>query len=363
MDINTEPGTSTQVDPEALMDEIADAGWDDSSDEGPGSDPTTPPTEGNSDDEGTVKPHQNPPTPGDGQPVEGEGKQVEPKDDTATPADGDAEAKTKAEEDERLRKELLGKSEVESDSIESLREKLSASSRESRENRDQLTAITAMLLDKKNLEIVTLKDGSLDLKAKDEYYAELTDDKIPAIELSQDEKDLFDTDRDAAIALVAKKTMAAVQAVQPEAIQGNDNVVVLSDNEQVKLFDEVAGKKLSNGTDMYPDMNTDEVKNMMADLYGDPASSSFADWMESDKSGSNYKFGLHLLYGAVHRVLAPAKAIQADTEAQAAATNKKNQEGLSSSDGSAVPDAGAGESDSRSAADVEMDRIADASYA
>ena len=372
MNSNTEPGMSTTTDQSAeaerLMDEIAGAGYSEASDDDPGTNPTTPPEEGNLPDGDAVvpvQPHQNPATPDNGQPVDGDGKQVTPADPNADPnaVTPEEAAKTAADDAERLRKEGQGRAVVEPDSMDTLREKLSSSSRESRANLDQLTAIKEMLK-AKGLDVIVTKGNQLAVAPNAEYYSELPTDQLPNTfkDMSQDEKDMLSgiENPEEAVSMIEKKVIAATKAMRPDATASTDDVVI-SDSDQIRVFDETAGKKLSNGSEMFPDMAKDDIKNEMADLYSDPAYAPLADMME--KSPENFAFGLGLLYNTVNRFAAPQKVIQADAAAQAAALKDKNIKGLSADGTTAVPDAGSGAPDNRSQADIEMDTIANASYA
>jgi len=284
---------------------------------------------------------QNDPAPGDGQPgkddsegtVDGTVDTSEAsKDDKATEPDAQAEPEEtdeeKAKREEALLNDLLGLSNTKPETVETVREKYQASSREAHALRDERSAIDQMLADK-GVQLIQVGEGKYDLVANEKYMEDLDDKLIPDVfsSLSDAEKELAEDKPEEFAKLITKKAMAETQAMRPQANAREDQAVI-SDATREEVYNNFINAKLADGkTPRYPDASDEKVVDYMLKLYKDPSNEALVDAMQ--KSPEMYHIGMEALYNKVYRVIAPQKAIEADAKAQQKRKEEENKKGLS----------------------------------
>jgi hypothetical protein len=127
---------------------------------------------------------------------------------------------------------------------------------------------------------------------------------------------------------------------------------VIAPLEVETCFQDLVNARLGDGkTPRYAGADKPETQQYMRQIYDDPGSESFRNWMNGSKQ--NFSFGLAMLHGKVAHALGPRLAQQADAQYQ----HKQRTKAGASLQGDQV---GGSSSGVKSAVDLEMDRIANA---
>lgn len=225
----------------------------------------------------------------------------------------------KGPDEDALMREALGLKKVEPDTVDSLKARYEASSKEAHRLVEEDRAKAQALVDA-GVEFTRTADGKFALKANQKYLDNLKPEDMPDVfaKLSDEDKELVTKD---VASKIVKMALAEVLPKRPIAkATGEDSVLP---GEQVdKCFTDLGEDKLGNGQPRYADIKDESVVRYMRELYDRPDRAGLRQWM--NQSQENFKSGLSMIHAEVFRVRAPLLAAKKDAEA----ARKSEQEKL-----------------------------------
>jgi len=259
------------------------------------------------------------PQPGDGE------ETPEPKVEESKSAEDDAASDAEdlsPEEAERRERDMIGLSDTDPDTPESLKKKLSASTEEGKALRMTLNAVLDML-ETGGVTVAELGNGKLGLVPVEGYFEELDETDMPVKYENLPEGVRENISKEQYETSILRPTLAALNAARPQATATPEQVrlpVEVVD----ECFSEMGTAKLK-GTDIprFQDIADPDIQDRMFSLYEDPAFAPFAAAMNTSKAAM--KVGLGLLYSRVAYALGPSRAKKADAAAAKAKQEQRNQ--------------------------------------
>jgi hypothetical protein len=216
----------------------------------------------------------------------------------------------KGSDEDALMREALGLPKVEPDTVDNLKARYEASSKEAHRLVEEDRAKAQALVDA-GVEFTRTADGKFALKASQKYLDNLKPEDMPDVfaKLSDEDKELVTKD---VAGKIVKMALAEVLPKRPIAkATGEDSV--LSCEQVDKCFTDLGDEKLGNGQPRYADIKDESVVRYMRELYDRPEMDGFRRWM--NQSQENFKRGLSMIHAEVFRVRAPMIAAKKDAEA------------------------------------------------
>lgn len=272
--------------------------------------PETPPAE---------KPPESP-APSAGQPAEG---QATPKSEEAgekTAEGAEKEGETISPEDAaKIERHRLGLSDVEPESVETLKERVAASTREGKSLRGTLNQVLDLVA-RSGSTVAELDDGTLGLVPLDSYWEELSE--LP-LEYADQPAEFREKVTEEEFNAIQKDTAAALSAARPQPTATPEQVrlpVAVLD----ECFDEMGvSKVVVTGDPLFPEIQDPDIQERMFNLYNEDQFEPFRAAMNTSKVAM--KMGLTYLYSRVAWVLGPQKAAKADAAAAKIAEAEKRK--------------------------------------
>lgn len=206
----------------------------------------------------------------------------------------------------------LGLKAKEPETVESLKTKLTASSREAHELVQWRKTLDQHLADS-GLKVTKGKDGKfLYVMADEDRYTKYVSkilEGVGDIDLTDDQKELAVSDPAKFAKQIAQKVASEVLNRPRAAAHAADTE--MADDECGKLTEAFATAKGPDGKPLYPEYDT--LEPYIADvLQSENTPEGFRKWMLLNPE--NYNFGMKAAYAIVHRAAAPMLAALADKE-------------------------------------------------
>jgi len=211
---------------------------------------------------------------------------------------------------EKQARSALGLENQEPDTVDTIRQRYEASSRENTRIKTKLDAVQGKLTEK-GLKVVETDDG-IDFVPDKEYTATQSDELTGQIlsSLSQSDKDAAADDPDAFAGKVINEVLS--KTAGPKPTKSVDEVTIGEPIKQLARAT-VVNAKDAEGNSKFPDYES--LEPYIKSVTDDPSTpSDFTQFM--NRSQENYEFGLKLLYGRVHQTVAPLIAAQKDAQQQ-----------------------------------------------
>jgi hypothetical protein len=227
----------------------------------------------------------------------------------ASKADGTKE-QPKGPDEDSLMREALGLPKVEPETVDTLKARYEASSKEAHRLIEEDKAKAQALADA-GVEFTRTKEGTFALKANQKYLDSLKPEDVPDIygKLAAEDQEVVTKE---VAAKIARMAIAEVLPKRPIAKATGEDAVL--PGEQVdRCFSDLGEAKLSDGQPRYADIKEDSVVRYMRELYDRPEREGFRKWM--NQSADNFKQGLSMIHAEVFRVRAPMLARKKDAEA------------------------------------------------
>ena len=216
-------------------------------------------------------------------------------------------------------REALGLPKPEPETVDLLKSKYEASSREAHRLVEMDKAKMSALAEA-GVEFVQLSDGKFTLKANQKYMDSLKDTDLPNVyaKLEESDKQLVD---EGVASKIVKMALSEVLPKRP-IVKATEAEPVIPIDDVNRIFDDLAGQKLSNGQPRFADITEPATMGYMREIYDRPNMAGLRSWM--NQSQENFKEGLSLIHAYVFRVRAPLLAAKKDAEA----AKKQEQEKL-----------------------------------
>lgn len=250
------------------------------------------------------------------------------KKDDAAKSDEDKAREEAAKKEEAIkeRRKKLGLDILQpAETVESLREKLRASSTEAKSLAAEKKAIEAFFKEQKLL-LNKGKDGKFALIADKDYQPAISAEQMADVysRLSKEDKELFDADPVKGAAAIAKHVVTELAGKMPKV---SDQPVYqeIEAKVQDRLFDEMAKATFDDKSPRYPNLADDDVVDLIAEQWNSdiPVMQDLKKFMLSSEDA--YKLGMDLLYAKAWRVVAPEKIKAAELAKQKEAEAAKNK--------------------------------------
>ena len=206
------------------------------------------------------------------------------------------------------------------ETIDTVREKLKASSREGHRLAEERKALNEVL-SSVGVELVSKTDGSFGLKATENYLTELKDEDVPDIysRLSPEDQELVEPD---VAKKIAKLAMADMVTKAPKTNASQDDVLIPMDKVN-SIVGNMIHQKDSQGKSLFPDLGNDEVLTDMRTMYDSEDNTDLRIF--ANQSEKNMALVLNFLHSATFRAKAPIKAMKAEIEKRRKLANDKSK--------------------------------------
>jgi hypothetical protein len=228
-------------------------------------------------------------------------------DNIATPPET---GETQPAEEEVKPEDLLGLSPArDAETVEALREKYSASSREAHRLVEERKQLLKVLQDELGVEPVLTKNGikiKVSDKALEKAASELDSSTLDDIwsKLPDADKELLDKDTFLKASKLVAQQVKAKRPDLPAQVEGQ----LLPAESVTETINGLAAEKLQSGKPRLPDFMDQEVQQTMIHLYNNPKFAPLNAFM--NQSTETFRIGAELLYANAWRVIAPKRAMK-----------------------------------------------------